>query len=216
MKPETLNVIAALLVYGVFHSLTAALHVKAVFVSLMGQRVYLGFYRLFYNTVSGITLLPVLALVAAEPGPDIWVLDDAPEIAFRVIQLIGVLGGMISLLQIDAMRFVGLRQAAAYLNGDPLPLPDEPLTLTGLYAMVRHPLYLFSLIFVWFEPQMSAAWFGFCIGATVYFLLGSLWEEQKMVRAFGQTYLDYRRRVAWMIPFLKLPASEPQSSGEGG
>ena len=199
---ETINVILALLLYGALHSLTAAIRVKAIFVTLMGERAYLGWYRLFYNSISAITLLPVLALIVAEPGEAIWTIDGPLAILFRALQLAGVLGVLISFLQIDWMRFAGLRQALAHLNGDPLPLPPEPLSREGVYRLVRHPLYFFSMMFLWFEPNMSAAWLGFCIGSTLYFVLGSLLEERKMRRAFGEEYAAYQRQVAWMIPYV--------------
>jgi protein-S-isoprenylcysteine O-methyltransferase Ste14 len=203
MSQELINVIAAMLIYGVLHSLTAAIRVKAVIVALMGQRAYLGLYRLFYNSISAITLLPVLALIVAEPGRDVWSVDGAPALAFRALQLVGVLGVLISFIQIDALRFAGLRQVLAYLNGESLPLPPEPLSRGGVYGLVRHPLYFFSMLFLWFEPMMSAAWLGFCIGSTLYFLLGSLLEERKLHKAFGEDYAAYQREVAWMIPFVK-------------
>lgn len=205
---ETINIILALLLYGALHSLTAALRVKAIFVTLIGQRAYLGWYRLFYNSISAITLLPVLALIVTEPGENVWMIDGPPALLFRALQLVGVLGVLISFLQIDALRFAGLRQAFAYVNGDPLPLPSEPLSRGGVYALVRHPLYFFSMLFLWFEPNMSAAWLGFCIGSTLYFVLGSLLEERKMRRAFGEEYAAYQRQVAWMIPFVKLPSAQ--------
>ena len=206
MYQETLTVIAAMIVYGVFHSLTAAIGVKALFVTLMGQRAYLGFYRLFYNIVSGITLLPVFWLIADQPGENIWSLDGAPALLFRLLQLIGIAGVLVSFLQIDAFRFAGLRQAMVFVEGGTLPLPEEPLSRKGLYGLVRHPLYLFSMMVLWFNPVMSAAYLGFVIGSTLYFVLGSLVEERKLLRYFGEEYRTYQQQVAWMIPGLKLPS----------
>jgi protein-S-isoprenylcysteine O-methyltransferase Ste14 len=76
--------------------------------------------------------------------------------------------------------------------------------MNGLYGVVRHPLYFFSMLVLWFMPVMSAAWLGFCIGSSVYFVLGSLLEERKLRRAFGQDYRNYQRQVAWMIPLVRF------------
>ncbi|MBZ0306368.1 MAG: hypothetical protein K8I82_09905, partial [Anaerolineae bacterium] len=141
---ETVNILLALLMFGVFHSLMAAVGFKALMLSLVGERAYLGLYRLFYNIVSVVTFVPVLLWAAVEPGDTLWSLDGATAGIFIMLQGVGLLGLLISLLQIDGLRFVGLRQAAAYFSGDPLPLPDEPLTISGVYRLVRHPLYLFS------------------------------------------------------------------------
>ena len=171
-----LNVILALLIYGVFHSLTAAIGFKALMATVMGERGYLGLYRLFYNTISVITLLPVLVLVAAEPGDTVWSLNGIPALFFRFTQVVGLLGLTVSFLQIDGSRFLGLKQMAVYFSGGKLPLPPEPMVFNGVYAVTRHPLYLFSMLVLWFQPQMNEALFGFNIGATIYFCLGSLVE----------------------------------------
>ncbi|NJL93061.1 MAG: isoprenylcysteine carboxylmethyltransferase family protein [Anaerolineae bacterium] len=172
---------------------------------MLGQRLYLGFYRLFYNAFSVVSLLPVLAWVGADPGPLIWDVEGAGGLVLLGVQGLGALGLLVSILQIDWLQFAGLRQALAYLAGEPLPLPPEPMVAVGMYRLVRHPLYLFSLLFIWAAPQMSAAWLGFCLGSTLYFAVGSLLEERKLIRQFGPAYLEYRGRVPWMIPGVKLP-----------
>ncbi|MCL4879312.1 MAG: hypothetical protein KJ064_21825 [Anaerolineae bacterium] len=206
---ETINILLALLIFGVFHSIMATIGFKAMMLSLMGERAYLGLYRFLYNIVSVVTFAPVLLWAAVEPGENLWSLDGGMALLFLGVQLAGLLGLLISLLQIDGMRFIGLKQLAAYLNGDKLPLPPEPLILNGVYRLVRHPLYLFSLMFIWFLPTMSAAAFGLALGATLYFVLGSLLEEQRLVREFGKPYLDYQQEVPWMIPFVRLPRKYP-------
>lgn len=201
---EFLTIFALFMVYGAFHSLLAANSVKAFFLDLIGKRAYLGLYRLVYNIIATITILPILAVVAINPGDTIWQIDAPLSYLLMVIQVIGLIGLTLSLLQIDGMRFLGLRQAAAWLNGEKLPLIEELLQQGGVYAFVRHPLYLFSLLFIWPNTTMTVALFGFNIGVTVYFVFGSLLEEQKLRQAFGLTYEQYQSKVPWLIPFLKF------------
>lgn len=201
---EFLLALAAILVYGAFHSLLAAFGVKAWFVVAFGRRAYEGVYRLFFNAVATISFLPVLIVVGANPGETIWQADAPLSYVLLGIQAVALIGLTISLLQIDTMRFLGLSQYVAWQNGKPLPLPEEPLQTGGVYALVRHPLYFFSLMLLWPTPMMTTGTLGLVIGVTLYFAFGSLLEEQKLQRAFGQTYFDYQARVAWMIPYLKL------------
>lgn len=191
-----------ILTYGLLHSVLAARATKRLMRSLIGERAYLGLYRLFFNAVAAITILPVLAALAAFPGDAVWIVSEPWSLVLRVMQAIGLIGLLVAFLDIDGLRFLGFRQLAAWWNDDPLPLPPEQLQQRGTYQFVRHPLYLFSLLLIWPTPTMSMAWFGFCIGASVYFVVGSLLEEQKMVHQFGTTYEDYRRRVPWLIPFM--------------
>ena len=59
----------ALAAFGLLHSLTAAPGVKRAIRTWMGERSYLGLYRLLYNALSGITFLPIAALLAAASWP---------------------------------------------------------------------------------------------------------------------------------------------------
>ena len=121
------------------------------------------------------------------------------------------IGLALALMQIDALRFLGIKDAVAYLCGRQLPLPPEPLATRGVYRLVRHPLYLFSAIALWSSPVMTESLVGFALGATIYFALGSILEERKMARVFGPDYVAYRKRVPWLIPFVKRGRGrEPQ------
>ncbi|PJF39099.1 MAG: hypothetical protein CUN55_15315, partial [Phototrophicales bacterium] len=172
----------------------------------IGERLYQGWYRLTFNTIAVVTFLPVLFYLAHDRGQIIWEVQGGGALFLQGVQLVGLIGLVVSLLQIDGMRFLGIRQTFAWLNGEPLPLPSEPLTTSGVYALVRHPLYFFSLLFIWAIPTMYSAWLGFCVGSTVYFMIGSLFEEQKLRRDFGAAYESYQQQVSWLIPFLRLPS----------
>jgi protein-S-isoprenylcysteine O-methyltransferase Ste14 len=100
------------------------------------------------------------------------------------------------LWQIGALSFLGL---------DTFIRPDKPsgisvLNTSGFYKWVRHPIYFFSFVILWLTPLMTWNLFSFAIGVTVYTLIGSLFEERKLVIEFGQAYLDYRKKTPWIIP----------------
>ncbi len=189
--------------FGIVHSLLAMVGIKALFVTLMGQRGYLGFYRLFYNTFSIITFAPIVLYVLAQPGEVLWSASGVGLALLSGVALAGLAGLTVSLLQIDLLRFLGVSQALAYLESRPLPLPPEGLVTGGTYALTRHPLYFFSMLVLWGVPVMTESWFALAAGSSAYFVVGSLLEERRMVRQFGAAYEDYQSRVAWMIPFLK-------------
>ncbi len=201
-----LNVLGLMLAYGVLHSLLAATGFKAIVRRLMGERLYQGWYRLGFNTIAVVTFLPVLVYVGLKSGPTVWQLSGLAAIVLQILQLIGFCGLAFSLLQIDTERFLGFRQLVTWLDRKPLPLAPEPLAVNGVYALVRHPLYLFSLLLIWPVPTMSSAWLGFCVGTTLYFVVGSLFEEQKLRQEFGDAYASYQQKVAWLIPFLRWPS----------
>lgn len=198
-----LEIIAFVAIFGLIHSWLAGQNIKNAVKRALGERLYHGFYRLGYNLLALITLLPALLLVIMR-GTVIWRLEGLAAAALLLLQTVGVIGLIVSLLQIDWLRFAGLRQAAAYFSGAPLPLADEPLQTGGLYSLVRHPLYLFSLLAIWPMAVMTDRLLAFNVAATLYFIVGSLYEEHRLVAAFGETYLAYRQRVPWLIPGLRL------------
>ena len=199
----TLAVLGALLLYGALHSATASDRWKGRVSGLLGERAFLGLYRLFYSIVSMLTLLPILRLMAAWPGRTVWSVEGMAADVLLVVRALSGIGLAAALLQIDVLRFLGIKEAIAYVRGRPLPLPLEPLVTRGVYRLVRHPLYLFSLIALWSSPTMTESALGLVLGATLYFMLGSILEERKMARAFGPDYATYRETVPWLIPFMK-------------
>jgi protein-S-isoprenylcysteine O-methyltransferase Ste14 len=196
-----LSIVAAMLVFALWHSWTANLGMKARFQQWCGERAYHGWYRLTYNAFSLVTLIP--ALLWLPQGQILYSVPAEIQPIFNVLQLIGSLGVIVALLQIDLLRFAGIKQAYAYLTNAPLPLPVELLQTGGLYAFVRHPLYFFSLLSLWFIAPMTDTMFAFSIAATLYFLIGSRIEERRMVAYYGAAYAAYQARVGWMLPIFR-------------
>ncbi len=196
-------IVIGMLVFALSHSLTADPKVKNWMQQRMGERAYQGWYRLLYNLLSVIVLAPIMLYIWLS-GTVIYSVSVEVEAIFYILQLVGSIGLVVSLLQIDLLRFAGIRQMIAYFRNEPLPLPPEKLQTGGLYRLVRHPLYFFSLLSVWFISPMTDTMLVFNIAATLYFVFGSLIEERRMVRYFGDEYRAYQAQVAWLIPFLRL------------
>lgn len=193
----------AVLLFGLFHSLLAALGVKSAARRWLGERRFEGFYRLLYNILSGLTFAPIAVIVVLAPSPIAWAVPQPWAAGFLIVQVGAALALVLAVLQADPLRFLGLRQVLAYLSGAPLPLPPESLQTTGFYRLVRHPLYLFSLLALWFTPVMSEAFLGMAVASTLYFVFGSRLEERRLAAEFGPAYTAYRQRVPWLLPGLK-------------
>lgn len=200
-----LVIVLWMLGFALVHSVTADKRVKAYIADKFGERFRHGWYRLFYNVLSVISLAPLFLYMAINSSV-LYTVPDNLKLFFQILQFLGLLGVAISILQIDWMRFAGLRQVIAYLSGDELPLQDEPLKIDGLYGFVRHPLYLFSLMFFWFSPILTNTGLMFNLLATAYFVFGSIIEERRMLDYYGETYENYRRQVPWLIPFMPTKA----------
>jgi len=92
-------------------------------------------------------------------------------------------------------------------KGTPVPLdPPKVLVVTGLYRLVRNPMYVGALLIqvgniIWFGTLAQVVyWFFLFIGFTLFIRAN---EEPHLRKAFGASYDDYCRSVPRWIP--KIP-----------
>ncbi len=182
-------ILLSLAVWGAVHSFLASHLAKDLF--NIGRM-----YRLVYNLFAGVTFLPILYLSATLPTLPLYQVP-APWSYFMLAgQGLSALLLLVALLQTDTLSFIGLRQL--------FEEKDTPSTLItrGLYKVVRHPLYTFSLLFIWLSPNMSQNSLALYVGVTLYVFIGAYFEERKLLREFGEAYAEYRRKTPFIIPGL--------------
>jgi protein-S-isoprenylcysteine O-methyltransferase Ste14 len=105
---------------------------------------------------------------------------------------------LISTFLVDHFNLFGLKQAICYLKG--AELPPATFRTPGFYKGTRHPLYLGFIIAFWSTPRMSVGHLFFAIMTTAYILLAIQFEERDLIRAYGATYQEYRKRVSMLAP----------------
>ncbi|HLE29242.1 MAG TPA: isoprenylcysteine carboxylmethyltransferase family protein [Anaerolineales bacterium] len=196
-------VFLSVIAFGLLHSLLASLTAKALARQWLGRRLADGLYRLFYNLVAALSVLPPLALAVLLPdGPALWRLP-APLLFVTIpLQLAAVAGMIVSLWRVDLPRFVGVRQLLRLLVNYPDPRDLPVLRTDGVHGWVRHPLYFFSLVLIWLLPVMTPNFLALNVGVTLYFWIGSIYEERKLVREFGEVYRAHQARVPRLLPWL--------------
>jgi protein-S-isoprenylcysteine O-methyltransferase Ste14 len=87
------------------------------------------------------------------------------------------------------------------------------LITEGPYSMVRHPLYVFSLIGaigIGFASENILVLAVLVIFYLLYYPLTILVEEKKLIDKFGQAYLDYIKSTPRFLPKLSLYKSSSQ------
>ncbi len=180
----------ALAIWGVVHSFLASLTAKDLFSLKVGR---MDFYRLAYNVFAGISFLPVLYLMATLPNQLVYEIPSPWNLVMLGGQLLSLILLAVAFLQTDALSFVGLRQLFEEEK-------SSALVVHGLYKMVRHPLYTFSLLFLWLSPSVSQNSLTVYLGATLYILIGTYFEERKLLREFGEAYDNYKKSTPMLIP----------------
>lgn len=196
--------IAGVCAFSVLHTFTASVRMKERMKNAVGPRIFDGWYRAFYNALSSVTLLPLL-IVALHPSTTLWNVGKGLAFGFRVIEFAGIIGIVASLMLIDWKSFIGIRQVVQYFQPKEIVATDTLIT-SGLYRFVRHPLYFFSLLVIWFVPVMTINWMIFSLLISLYFYIGSFYEEKKMVAQFGDSYRSYQRRVPRLFPLKMFTA----------
>ncbi|MEP6682607.1 MAG: isoprenylcysteine carboxylmethyltransferase family protein [Parafilimonas sp.] len=97
-----------------------------------------------------------------------------------------------------------------YLSGADIFLQTkktQTLIISNLYKFVRHPLYTATLLLVWsifFRlPYVSMLISSACI--TIYTITGIYFEEKKLIKDFGDSYIQYRKKTPMLIPNFSKP-----------
>jgi protein-S-isoprenylcysteine O-methyltransferase Ste14 len=184
--------------YFAVHSLLAARWMKAAVVRRAPDWGRRG-YRLAYNLLAVVLLVPPLALMTALSGPPVI---DWRGPAWWLAQLAAaaaVAGFVHSLRGYDTGHFLGMRHWREGGITDGGAEPWEPLRLAGYHRFVRHPWYFFGLVILW-TRDMDTARLVSATAATLYLVAGSRLEEARLRTAYGAAYDTYRRRVPALVP----------------
>jgi protein-S-isoprenylcysteine O-methyltransferase Ste14 len=143
-----------------------------------------------------------ISLIFLFPDRLLYVISSPWRYFTLLIQAGAIIGVYLSLRQTGILAFLGLD----FLLARPGFVPPDHLSTGGIYRYARHPLYTFSLIFIWLLPIMTWNILAWNIGVTAYVFIGSYFEEKKLIQDFGQEYLDYRNQVP---AFLPVPVRKP-------
>lgn len=181
----------AWIAFGWVHSATAG----ATFRSGLG-RIFGRGHRLAYNALA-------LAQFAAVIAVGAWVGQTAAAFAMPAPVLVvqyamlaaGAILGIAALRSYRAGPFLGWAQ----FSGD--DDDSQPLVTDALHARMRHPLYTAVLLILWGGVRgelglATAAW------GSLYLLIGSLFEERRLVARYGDAYQKYRSTTPRFLPRL--------------
>lgn len=197
---EVFILIILFAIYGFIHSVLASEKVKIFFRKTFGKLI--AFYRLLFNLFAFVGLYLIWDL-APHPTLQIYKLPPPYDYLVLIPQLISLAGIMWCFKYVCFKEFIGLNQIDRYFKNEYSDNElDENYTLRieGPYKYSRHPIYFFSIIFLMFRAEMNLFYLTMFISFTLYFYIGSYYEEKKMVRLFGDDYRDYQKKVPGIFP----------------
>ena len=156
------------------------------------------YYRLTYNVVSIVGLIPILWFSASIHVSPIlqWVWPYT--LIQYVCWVLGIFIFALGMREYDGREFVGIRQVAAYRAGSRNVSPPV-LTISGIHRVVRHPWYVALLLLLW-ARDVSAVTLVTNATLTAYLFVGTYFEERKLVTEFGDGYRRYQKDVSMFFP----------------
>jgi methanethiol S-methyltransferase len=190
--------------FAIPHSLLATIKFKRAIAAQIANKI--AFYRLFYNISSFIFFMAFYS-ISPKPYVIIYDLQYPFDIITFALQILSLVGFIWAGRQMDLKEFLGISQVIRYLRGEYSihDLDEKPtFKIAGAYKMVRHPIYLFSILFLGLRPQMDLFYFAMFISIVIYFYAGSIYEERKLVELFGDEYINYQKKVPRIFPIKFL------------
>lgn len=163
---------------------------------------YYAFYRLFYVVFSLVLLIPLINY-SSKIDSEIFVTYNS---TWSLIRNIFTYGSLLIFFwafffNYDSLSFFGIRQLLSFGKVQEAH-PSDEIKRSGLLGMVRHPMYLCLIIYIWSQTFRILDVIVNMI-LTIYVIIGTLLEEKKLVLEFGESYLKYQQEVPMLIPFTK-------------
>ena len=187
-----------LTIYFMIHSLLASQVVKKAAAALFPER----YYRISYNLSSLLLLIPVILMYRNAEKEMIFQTEIWTIIIGALMLIAGLIFLQKSMKGYDGGEFSGLKQLKETANETSKKIEREELSMQGLNAYVRHPLYFASLLIVWgfFVVIPNNYILISSVITTLYLFPGIYLEEQKLIEEFGQSYREYQKAVPMLLP----------------
>ena len=193
-------IILSFALFGFLHTFLASPWFKEKLIKEAGTLI--AFYRITYNLIALFFFYLMYELL---PHPD-YIIYDLPtpwDMIILIPQLLSFAGILWTLKYFSTLEFLGINQVIRWFKGEyRIEDMDERLTLRieGPYKFSRHPVYLFTILFLLFRPVMDIFYLTFFLCIVAYFYAGSFFEEKKLIKTFGDRYLEYKNSVPRIFP----------------
>jgi methanethiol S-methyltransferase len=183
---------ASWIIYGGIHSALASTRSKNRIAEKYPKLI--PHYRITYNVLALLLLLVPLGFMFLDRAEPIIVWHGLFAWFANAVALAAIAGFVWSLKFYDLHEFAGLlnkNQAHAF--------EVSKLKISPLHRFVRHPWYFFMLVIIW-TRDMNATHLVSAAVITLYLIIGSRLEENKLIAQFGDSYRIYREKVSGLIP----------------
>lgn len=162
------------------------------------------YYRLLYNIIACATLCPLLVMSSLLPQELVFSWGGATAILRYTMLGLSFLLFYGGAKQYDLALFMGFSQIREDVKDTTLAAAGV-FNASGVSAITRHPWYLGGLLLLWsarpvyYEKDVVISSI-----LSLYLVLGSFWEERKLLRQYPEEYGRYMEEVSGLIPLKWL------------
>ena len=187
-------------VFCISHSILASNKVKKLFKNRFGNLIAL--YRIGYNIISVISFA-IIYISLPRIDITLYNLSNPYDLIILFFRLLSLIGFIWSARYFSLGEFIGWSQIKRFRaqNYDSNDLDESStLRIEGPYEYSRHPVYFFSIMFLVMRPVMTLTYFIIVVIFVVYFYIGSVFEEKRLIEKYGEAYTRYQKFVPRIIP----------------
>jgi protein-S-isoprenylcysteine O-methyltransferase Ste14 len=177
-----------------------SISVTEYFKKILGSKYR--FYRLFFNLIAILTLIPVALFVSSIRTQSIFHWDGYMRIGQVLLLVIALLLFFLGGRHFDMRQVLGIKQIKERTSNKAITDTGE-LDTSGILGITRHPWYLATIVLIWARKlDVSAVLVNVIL--TTYLIVGTYLEEKKLVREFGEKYIAYQNSVSMLVPYKWL------------
>ncbi|MHA1883042.1 MAG: methyltransferase family protein [Candidatus Thorarchaeota archaeon] len=187
-------IILSVAVFGLLHSGISAHRVKNRIIDKWGK----GAYANIFNITSSVTIFVAFL--------SMWYWDwlyflFTPELVQPVLFVSGLVLMAVALIVTNRASKVISVSTVADMRTD----RETELVTDGIYARVRHPLYLATLLLLFglMAIYPFAQVVVFSLALCIYTVIGAFLEERKLVTHYGQDYIEYKKQAGFLLPRIR-------------
>jgi methanethiol S-methyltransferase len=171
---------------------------------------YYAFYRLAYVAVSIVLFVPLLKFTAHLNDPVIIQYGYALTMIRHLLSA----GSLLMFFRAfffdyDSLSFFGIRQISKFGKAGKPGRPGE-LKKSGLLGIMRHPMYFALIVYLWCHTFRVCDIVVYAV-FTVYIVIGTVFEENKLILEFGESYIEYQHEVPMLVPFARIGSDRSSS-----